>query len=103
MIGKLGNDCFVGVYLLRYKGKVYIAILFVGTSECVRNSREFAITVFVLTLIFSYLYKGIIAGDSKLCYTHEFTVCVFVIFVLYGNITIPIPTDIVKISHIVFI
>ena len=53
MIANSGThyDCLVSVYLLHYKGCVYITILFVGTSKCVGNSREFAIIVFVLTLI----------------------------------------------------
>ena len=63
VIGNLGNnDCLVGVYLLRYKDSVYIAILLVGTSKCVCNSRKFEITVFNLT-IFSDLYiKEILPG-----------------------------------------
>ena len=48
--------------LLRYKGCVYITILLVGTSKLVRNSREFAITVFVITLIFSYHFEGFCRG-----------------------------------------
>ena len=57
-----GKDCLVSVYLLRYKGSVYITILLVGTLKGVRNSREFAITVFDLTLIFSYHFKGNLPG-----------------------------------------
>ena len=53
----------VVVYLLRYKGCVfYITILLVETSKLVRNSREFAITVFVLTLIFLIILKGFCRG-----------------------------------------
>ena len=38
-----------------------------GTSKLVRNSREFAITVlvFVLTLIFSYHFEGILPGNRN--------------------------------------
>ena len=36
-----------------------------GTSKLVRNSREFAITVFVLTLIFSYHFEGFLPGNQN--------------------------------------
>ena len=52
-------------YLLRYKGCVYITILLVGTSKLVRYTREFAITVFVLTLIFSYHFEGFLQGNQN--------------------------------------
>ena len=72
------------VYVLRYKGCVYITIILVGTSQLVRYSREFAITVFVLTIIFFLSFCRVFAVESKLLrYKHEFLVCVFVVFVLY--------------------
>ena len=40
-----------------------ITILLVGTSELVRNSRKFAITVFVLTLVISYHFEGFLPGN----------------------------------------
>ena len=55
-------DCLVSVYLLRYKGSDYVAILLMGTSKGVHNSCEFTIKVFVLTFIFSYLYTEILLG-----------------------------------------
>ena len=63
MIGNKGIDCSVIAYLLCYKGCVYITILLVRTSKLVRNSREFAITVFVLTLIYSYHFEGFLQGE----------------------------------------
>ena len=65
MISNKDNDCFVIIYLLRYKGCVYITILPVGTSKLVRNSREFAITVFVLILVFSYHFEGFLPGNRN--------------------------------------
>ena len=84
IIGNKGNGCLVIVYLLRYKGCVYISIILVGTSKLVLYSREFAITVFVLSLIFFLSFWRGFAGESKLLrYKHEFVLCVFVLFVLY--------------------
>ena len=85
IIGNQGNDhCLVIVYLLRYKGCVYITILLVGTSKLVRYSLEFTITVFVLTPHFFLSFRRVFAGESKLLrYKHEFILCVFIVFVLY--------------------
>ena len=42
-----------------------MTILLVGTSKLVRNSRVFAITVFVVTLIFSYHFEGFLPGNRN--------------------------------------
>ena len=57
----------VFVYLLHYKGCVHIRILFVGISKSklVCNSREFAITEFVLTLIFLIILRVFFAGNRN--------------------------------------
>ena len=52
-------------YPLRYKGCVCITIILVGTSKLVRYSREFALTVFVLSLIFSYHFEGFLPGNRN--------------------------------------
>ena len=90
MIVNQGNDCLVCFNLLRYKGCVYITLLLLRDikmcsqkfarvkkldGECTRvlssQCHEFAITVFVLTLQFSYHFKGILQG-IKNYNKHEF-------------------------------
>ena len=53
-----------------------------GTSKLVHNSREFAITVLVLTLTFSYHFEGFLRGNGNYL-RMNFLLCVFVVFVLY--------------------